>query len=210
MIPQRTFQRLITYRKILEQLTDQGTINTFSVDLAELSGCTAVQVRSDLMCVGYSGSPQNGYIVKELHKKIQALIEPTEGISMALIGIGNLGRAILGYFGRLHPKFNLIAAFDTDENKTNRVICGCKCYPISEIRGVLLPNSVQLGIITVPSSVAQEAANLLSAIGVKGIVNFAPTPIKLPNDIFVENMDITSTFEKVAYFARFQSQGDAQ
>lgn len=205
--PKKTLERLILYRIVLEELQSQGVTNAFSKELAERSGCSAVQIRRDFMFVGYSGNPQKGYVVKELHEKIRQLLEPEAGISMTLMGIGNLGRAILGYFGKLQPKFRVIAAFDSDEQKVDRVIAGCRCYHVKEVNSILRPHNVQLGVITVPSNQAQEAASLLIGAGVKGIVNFTPLRIKTPENVFVENMDITLTFEKVAYFARLQNRG---
>jgi redox-sensing transcriptional repressor len=207
MMPQKSIERIILYSNILEKLQNIGNSNTYSSELADLSGCSAVQVRGDLRCVGYSGNPQKGYIIKDLLEKIKNLLEPDEGITLAIIGIGNLGRAILGYFSTLKPKFKLIAAFDNDEQKVNRTIAGCRCYHVKEINTILQPFKIQLGAITVPRDYAQEAANLFINAGVKGLVNFAPVPIKAPGNIFVENMDITKTFEKVAYFARFQNRG---
>jgi len=207
MTPEKTIKRLIQYRIMLERMERQGITNTFSKEMSEISGISPVQIRRDLMFVGYSGNPQKGYIVKELFEKIRQFLEPEEGISIALVGIGNLGRAILGYFSKLKPKFTVVAAFDNDEAKTGRVIAGCTCYHIREVNTVLRPFNVQLGIITVPTRQAQEAANLLVGAGIKGIVNFAPVYIKTPENIFVENMDITLTFEKVAYFARLRDGG---
>ncbi len=199
---------MIQYRIMLERMQRQEITNTFSKEMSEISNISPVQIRRDLMNVGYSGNPQKGYIVKELYEKICLFLEPEEGITLALVGIGNLGRAILGYFSKLKPKFRIVAAFDNDEHKTSRMIAGCPCYHVKEANTVLRPFNVHLGIITVPTSYAQEAANLLISAGIKGIVNFAPTYIKTPENIFVENMDITLTFEKVAYFARLQNGGD--
>ncbi len=195
------------YRIVLEQNAAKSVTHLFSKDLADQAGSNPAQVRRDLMTVGYNGNPQKGYAVAELIEKIRQLLEPAEGISIALIGIGNLGRAILGYFSSLHQKFKLIAAFDSDEHKVNRVIAGCKCFHVNEIKIVLQPFRIQLGVITVPGDHAQDAADLFINAGVQGIVNFTPRSIKAPGTIYVENIDITQTFEKVAYFARFQNRG---
>ena len=209
MTPRKTLERLIMYRIILEQNAAQGATHLFSKDLADQAGSNPAQVRRDLMEVGYSGNPQKGYAVAELIEKIRQLLEPSEGISMTLVGIGNLGRAILGFFTRLKPKFNLVAAFDTDKNKVGRVITGCRCFHVNEMNGVLVSREVQLGVITVPGSYAQKAADQLLDAGVRGIVNFAPVPIKVPTGIYLENMQMTLTFEKVAYFARMKNSGGA-
>jgi redox-sensing transcriptional repressor len=207
---QKTIERLILYRLLLEQLEMQGTANVYSNQLAELSGNTSAQVRRDLMTVGYLGNPRHGYKISELLKGIRALLEPQQGIAMVVIGIGNLGRAILGYFYPLKPKFNLVAAFDNDEHKINRVISGCRTYPVHEISTVLSGTTIDLGIITVPADQAQAAANVLIRAGIKGLVNFSPAPVKVPEDVFIENMHMTMTFEKVVYFSRLARTGGTQ
>jgi redox-sensing transcriptional repressor len=208
MTPVKALERLILYRTILEQNSARGVTNIFSRELANQTGNNPAQVRRDLMYVGYTGNPQKGYMIGDLLVQINKLLEPKEGITLALIGIGNLGRAIMGYFGGFSRKFRLIAAFDSDEHKVNRVISGCRCHHIRDIGTVLQPHRIQLGVITVPSSAAQDAADLLIEAGVLGIVNFAPLPVKAPASIYIENMDITKTFEKVAYFARLQNRGN--
>jgi len=207
---QKTIERLILYRLLLEQLELQGTANVYSNQLAELSGNTSAQVRRDLMTVGYLGNPRHGYKISELLKGIKALLEPQQGIAMVVIGIGNLGRAILGYFYPLKPKFNLVAAFDNDEHKINRVISGCRTYPVHQISTVLSVTTIDLGIITVPADQAQAAANVLIRAGIKGLVNFSPAPVKVPEDVFIENMHMTMTFEKVVYFSRLARTGGTQ
>lgn len=206
-IPIRTIERIIMYRIILEQVSAKGTTHIFSRELAELAGNTAAQVRRDLMVVGYNGNPQKGYVVNELLSKIKELLEPEDGIAMVLVGVGNLGRAILGYFNRLRPKFNPVASFDTDPNKVGRIIAGCRCYHFNELLSIIKPNTVQIGIITVPETYAQRVTDVLVAAGIKGIVNFAPVPVLVPENVYLENMQIEMTFEKVAYFARLKNRG---
>jgi redox-sensing transcriptional repressor len=165
-------------------------------------GGTAAQVRRDLMCLPNTGSPKNGYNIQQLTAAIDQLLASPSGITMVLVGVGNLGRALLTYFLARRPDFSMLAAFDTDPNKTGRVICGCRCYPVTDLVSVVSPLSVQVGVITVPAGEAQRAADLLVKAHVKGLVNFAPVRLKLPPDSYAENMDIAMTFEKVAYFSR--------
>ena len=210
LTPQKTIERLILYRLLLENLEQQGTANTFSNQLADLSGNTSAQVRRDLMTVGYLGNPRHGYKISELLNGIRTLLEPKQGISMVVVGIGNLGRAILGYFYPLKPKFNLVAAFDNDEHKVNRVISGCRTYPVNQIASVLSGTIIDLGIISVPADQAQGTANLLIRTGIKGLVNFSPAPVKVSGNVYLENMHMTMTFEKVVYFSRLFRTGGTQ
>ncbi len=207
MESQKTIERLIVYKILLEKLLGKGSDNIYSHQLADLSRFTAAQVRRDLMAVGYTGNPKKGYCVSSLLQSIKTHIEPESGVTMVVVGLGNLGKAILKYFSATKKHLTIVAAFDVDEEKINREVAGCYCYHISEIGKVIQKNNVQVGAITVPASKAQKAADLLIIAGVKGIVNFAPTRIKVPQWVYIEYSDITLTFEKAAYFSRKMNRG---
>ena len=209
-VPARTVERLVVYRTLLEGLQVRGKTNIFSNELAQIAGSTPTQVRRDLMVVGYTGNSRNGYRVDDLLKAIRSLLETPGGLTMAIAGIGNLGRALLGYFSLLHPRFKIVAAFDNDENKVGRTISGCRIRQVREMSSELEKASVQIGVITVPADQAQKAADAFVAAKVKGIVNFAAVPLSVPADVWLEDMHITSTLEKVAYFSRMTQQGESK
>jgi len=186
----------------LHGLRDSGVQSVYSHQLASMAGCTAAQVRRDLMAVGYSGTPTRGYDVSALLASIGAHLDAPEGQNAALVGVGNLGRAILAFFAGRRPRLSIVAAFDSDHYKTNRVIQGCRCYPVEDIAQVVRNNRIEVGIITVPATEAQEVADRLVGAGVRGILNFAPAALRVRPDIYVETMDITVSLEKVAFFAR--------
>ena len=120
---------------------------------------------------------------------------------MVLVGIGHLGRALLDFFANRNPKLILCAAFDVNEMRVNRVIHGVRCYAVSKLTEVVKETRAQMGIITVPDSAAQEVASALVEGGVTGLLNFAPVQLRVPNNVFVENLNISTVLEKVAYFA---------
>jgi redox-sensing transcriptional repressor len=202
VIPEKTVARLLTYRSLLQKEAEKGAENIYSHQIANITGGTATQVRRDLMCSGYAGNPKNGYNIQQLTVCIEQLLTSSTGISMVLLGVGNLGKAILTYFQSRKAHFSMLAAFDTDPNKTGRVICGCRCYPLDELVPKISTLQVQVGVITVPANEAQRAADQLIKAQVRGLVNFAPTRIKVPPKVFIENIDMAMTFEKVAYFSR--------
>lgn len=203
MTASKTVERLVVYRLLLEELQARSEVtHVFSGQLAELAGNTAVQVRRDLMAVGLTGSTRNGYPVADLLKAIRALLEPSDGIAIAVAGIGNLGRGLLGYFSLLKPHFRIVAAFDSDENKVNRIISGYRISHVRDLAAVLAGSGVQLGVITVPADHAQHVSDAFVQAGVCGVVNFAPVPLRVPRGVWLEAMHITATFEKAAYFAR--------
>ncbi len=202
MISDKAIARISLYRRLLMDLHKEGREAIFSHDLAAIAGGSAAQVRRDLMAIGYSGSPTKGYIIDELVRSISDFLDCARHQNVALIGIGNLGRAILAYFTNRRPNLKIVAAFDNDEHKVNRVIHGCRCYHTDDLEKILQENDVKLGILTVSASGAQGAAEKLVDAGVKGILNFAPIPLKLPRKIYVENVDMSASIEKVAFFAR--------
>jgi len=187
---------------------DEGVRNVYSHQIAAICGATAARVRRDLMVIGYTGSPIHGYAVKELIESIDLFLDSPEGQRVALVGVGNLGLALLAYFTGRRPKLSIVAAFDKDPEKVNRVVHGCRSYPLSQLREVVGQQRLEIGIITVPAGEAQTVAELLVESGVRGIVNFAPAPLQVPPHVYVEELDVTQALEKAAYFARKSRVGE--
>jgi redox-sensing transcriptional repressor len=202
VISDKTIGRLSIYRRILNRLLSEDVRNVFSHQLAIMAGVTPAQVRRDIMSIGYSGNPNRGYGVIELIESIGHSLDDSEGQNVALVGVGNLGRAILTYFSGRRPKLSIVAAFDNDPRKYDRVIQGCRCYNIERMEDIVRELGITIGAITVPSGEAQKVANALVHSGVKGILNYAPVRIQVPLNVYVEDIDMTMALEKVAYFAR--------
>lgn len=200
--PQRTVARLALYRRLLLRAQDDGKNTLYSHEIGEALGINPPQVRRDLMEVGYLGHPRHGYETAGLLEKLDAYFGMDKGIRMVLVGVGNLGRAILGYFVGKQSHISLEAAFDADPEKAGRVLCGCRCHPVSDIPTVLRGKTVHVGLIAVPAPEAQKTADLLVAAGVRSLVNFAPARLRVPPAVFVEELDVTLGIEKAAYFAK--------
>lgn len=202
MISERTVGRLALYRRIVSQLAAENMAYLHSHELANRAGVTAAQVRRDLMVVGHAGSPNKGYTVTNLLAGLVDFLSGPGGQRLALVGVGNLGQALLSYFvgGRSH--LSIVAAFDVDQKKCGRIICGCRCYAMEELDTVVREERLHLAIVAVPAPAAQKVSDDLVHLGIKGLVNFSPIPIHVPQDIYVENVDLTMSLEKVAYFAR--------
>lgn len=207
MVSKKTIERLIIYKMFCEQLDSQGREHVYSTDLANYTDNKPSQVRRDLMAIGCLGNSKRGYNVVALIRQINDLLKSHEGIHMTLVGVGNLGKAILGYFRLMKPKFSIESAFDIEESKVNRVVAGCRSYPLSDLRATLKGKQVDVGIITVPGAAAQKVADLLIEAGVSGIVNFSPIPVKGTPKVFIENIHMAMTFEKVAFFSKLIEQG---
>ena len=202
LISDKSIGRLSLYRRLLNVLQGEGVRNIYSHQLAVMAGCTAAQVRRDLMAVGYSGSPTHGYEVTRLIESIREFLDAPGGQGVAIVGVGNLGKAILSYFAGRRPNLQIVAAFDSDPYKVNRVIHGCRCYSMENLPDVARGQTIRLAIITVPAQAAQGVADALVQAGIRGILNFAPVRLRVPPHVHVEDIDMTVSLEKVAYFAR--------
>lgn len=201
-LPGKTVERLSEYRRTLLGCLNEKKNFIFSHDLAARLHITAVQVRRDLMLIGYSSVQRKGYDIKELIDTIGSIIDSQSGINVAIVGIGNLGRAVAAYFKGKRSKLNLLASFDTDPQKINRVISGVKCYPHNEMENVIKELGIKILIITVPADYAREIADEAVRFGVKGILNFTTVPLNVPSWVFLEEYDMITSIEKVAYFVK--------
>jgi redox-sensing transcriptional repressor len=124
------------------------------------------------------------------------------GIPTVLVGVGSLGRALLSYFMTGRSNIRILAAFDADPAKTGRSISGCRVHPMTRLQETVRDLTVNCGLITVPGPEAQKVVDALITAGIHGFVNFAPVRLKVPPTVFVENLDVTSSIEKAAFFAR--------
>jgi redox-sensing transcriptional repressor len=201
-LPGKTVERLSEYRRTLLGCLNEKKNFIFSHDLAARLHITAVQVRRDLMLIGYSSVQRKGYDVRELIDTIGNIIDSEEGLNVAIIGIGNLGRAVAGYFKGKRSKLNLVASFDTDLQKINKVISGVKCYPYDEMEKTIKELAIKIVIITVPPDYAKEIAEEAVRFGIKGILNFTTVPLNVPSWVFLEEYDMITSIEKVAYFVK--------
>lgn len=204
-ISEKTIGRLSLYRRMLGKMQAERREYVYSHEIAALSGVTSAQVRRDLMVVGQPGSPNRGYRTDALVESIGRFLDDPNGAKVCLVGAGHLGQAILAYSGGRRPKLSIVAAFDSDPAKAGRQIYGVPCYGVDQIANVVRRDGISVAILTVPADKAQEVANVLIEGGVRGIVSFAPVSLKVPNNIFVEDIDMIMAIEKVNYFALHQN-----
>jgi redox-sensing transcriptional repressor len=201
-LPGKTIERLSEYRRTLLECLRENRNFIFSHDLAARLHLTAVQVRRDLMLIGYSSVRRKGYDVKELIDTISRIIDSETAINVAIIGIGNLGRAVAGYFKGKRSKLSLLASFDNDPQKIDKIISGVKCYPISKMQAVVKELNIRIAILTVPADSAREITEEAVRYGVKGILNFTTIALNVPSGIYLEEYDMITSIEKVAYFVK--------
>ena len=200
--PYKTIERIILYRRILEEQYANGIEYLYSHQLADFTHNTPDQIRRDIMILEYAGTSTKGYEVKSLINCIDEYFDSDKIQKVALVGIGHIGRAILAYFNTQRTKLKIVAGFDNDPLKTNRVISGCRCYNNSELKNVIEEQGISIAVLAVPAESAQCVANLLVDCGIKGFLNFAPIPVKVPGNVFVDRIDITMRLEIIAYFIK--------
>src|SRR6056297_1854617 len=201
-LPEKTIERLSVYRRTLLNCLSRGKEYIYSHELAQLHNITAVQVRRDLMLIGYSTTLKKGYDVKALVDLIGEILDSQAGLNVAVVGIGNLGRAITAYFKGKRSRLQIVAAFDTDTEKINRVISGVKCYSMNDLQEVVNQKNISIVILTVPPENASKVAEALVVSGIKGILNYTSVPVNISSDIILENYDMTTSLEKVAYYVK--------
>jgi len=202
MASARTIERLSVYRRLLGDIDPKRRAGVYSHELAIKAVATAAQVRRDLMEIGFSGRPRTGYDVQGLAAALADYLDAPESEGIALVGVGDLGRALLNYSSGRHPKLHIAVAFDNDTSKTGRVICGCRCHHIRSSRRVIPKQGIRMAILAVPAPAAQSVATRIVDDGIMGLINFTPVRLHLPPEVYVENFDVTVSLEKMAFFTR--------
>ena len=199
-IPEATVSRLSVYSRYLTGVEEQGIINISSGEIAEGVGGTPAQVRKDLAYFGEFGTRGVGYNVKQLNHEIMGILGLKKGWNMILIGAGNLGSALSQYRGFQARGFNIVAVFDNDMNKVGLKLNGLHIYAVNQMAEFVDKNDISIGIITVPSEYAQDIADILvETKSIKGILNFAPVVLTIPEEIEVRNVDLSVNLEVLSY-----------
>jgi len=197
-IPSPSIPRISLYYRALLSLKDKGIIS--SQELSEVTGCSAAQVRKDLTYFGQFGRPGSGYNVEILKTELKNILGIGRDWDVALIGVGNMGSALLAYKGFRGQGFNIKYVFDNDKKKIGRLRQGIKVRSIQELKKAISPQRINLAIVAVPQDAAQDVIDKLVLSGIKAILNFAPIRPKTPKDIEVLNIDLSMELERLTYF----------
>jgi len=154
------------------------------------------------MLIGYSGDLRKGYKIQDLVDLIGQIIDSPSGQRVAVFGLGNLGMALTHYLSGRRENLYIAAAFDVDENKVNQTFEGVPCYGMEKVKEIVAREKVSIGIITVPAEEARATKNLAIEAGVKGILNYTPVPMEVPEELFLEEYDMITSLEKVAFYVK--------
>ncbi len=198
-IPEMTIRRLSVYTRCLQQLEEEGVKTISSQELAERFNLNSAQVRKDLAYFGEFGVRGIGYYASGLKAELQKILGLDREWQVALVGFGNLGSALFNYGGFSRQGFYISAVFDDDPAKAGRAAGSIPILPLRELPREAKAKNLQIGIVAVPAEAAQTVTDRLVAAGIKAILNFAPTRLKVPKDVRLKNVDLSIELETLSF-----------
>ncbi|MCA1830291.1 MAG: redox-sensing transcriptional repressor Rex [Actinomycetota bacterium] len=200
-IPEATVARLPLYLRSLVDLTERGIQTVSSEGLADAAGVNSAKVRKDLSYLGSYGTRGVGYDVEYLVYQISRELGLTQDWNCAIVGVGNLGRALANYKGFGERGFRIVALFDIDAGKIGEdVDGGMKVEDFEDVERIVKERNVSIGIIATPSAAAQKASDRLVSAGVKSILNFAPTVLQVPDDVSLRKVDLSIELQILSFY----------
>jgi len=193
--------RLSLYLRCLTQLDAAGVATVSSSALARDFHLNAAQIRKDLAYFGEFGVRGVGYSVPDLKRHLRSILGLDRRINVAVIGAGNLGLALADYSGFQQEGFNIVALFDTLDDKVGgQSRGGVPIHHVRDLRRIVARHKIRIAVIAVPASAAQQVANAIVATGIKAILNFSPGRLRLPDGVKLKNADLTVTLESLSFF----------
>jgi redox-sensing transcriptional repressor len=198
-VPKGVVTRLSLYLREIRHLLHAGHATTSSSQLGQHLGFSDAQVRKDLADFGHFGQPGVGYRCDELVQAIRGILGTDRQWTVAMVGVGNLGQALLGYKGFASQGFRIVAAFDVDPSIVGQSIEGVPVYGFDRLESVVREQSIELGLVAVPASAAQQVATRLVEAGVAGILNFAPVTLNLPNEVSLVGVDLATELQQLCF-----------
>lgn len=176
-----------------------GSDTVSSSHLADFVGVSDAQVRRDIAALGHLGQRGVGYDALALKLAIRQTLGIDRNWNAVLVGVGNLARALLRYQGFRKQGFEIVALFDSDVSKIGKMVEGLQVLPLEQMAVRVKAANVELGVISVPSDAAQSVADVLVNAGVKGLLNFAPIMLKVPESVSIVSVDLSVQFEQLAF-----------
>ena len=201
-VPILAAERLSVYRKTLEELHSEGTEYVHSHQLAEFVGVTPAQLRRDLASFGSFGNIARGYNVYQLTRTIARILGTDTPQTVALFGVGDLGRSLLAYRGFEERGFHIGVAFDLDAQKIGRVFAGRRCFGLDDIERVVHDYAVRIAVLACRPEGVQRLVERLAKAGVGLFLNFVPKRVVPPPGTHVENIDIAAKLEKLSFIGK--------
>ncbi len=205
-IPRATAKRLPIYYRYLNILLDADKKRVSSTELSEAVKVDSATIRRDFSYFGALGKRGYGYDVETLLAFFKKILNQDTLTNVALIGVGNLGHALLNFNFHKNSNVRISAAFDVKEAIANTVQSGVPVYPMTELKKQLIEQQIEIAILTVPTTVVQKITDDLVDANVKGIMNFTPLRISVPETVRVQNVDLTNELQTLIYFIEHYGQ----
>jgi redox-sensing transcriptional repressor len=199
--------RISRYKNALNRLKALGFVKVFSGNLADAAGVTSSQVRKDFSLFGITGNRRGGYKVDELITNIRKILGKNEQQKVVIVGVGNIGKALLRYKGFESGGIKIMAAFDIDPGKYSRTH-EIPVLPLEDFRGFVQQHDIKIGILSVPEVAAHHVSEIMISAGIKGILNFAPIQLRSATDVVISNINLEVELENLIYFVNVQDKAD--
>lgn len=201
-IPRKTVYRLSIYQRCLQRLKENKVETVSSEALAKVAGVKSTQLRKDLTYFGQFGTRGLGYNVAGLSTAIAEVLGSSRLQPVILVGVGNLGSALLRYGGFQKEGFEIVAAFDSHPVPARVKSLKTALLHAAEITCFIREHHIKMAILTVPAQHAQEAVNEMVVAGIQAILNFSPVVLEVPKNVIVNNVDLAMELENLSYFIR--------
>ncbi len=198
-IPDATVARLPEYLRALTDFAERGTKSVSSEELATAAGVRSTQLRKDLSHLGSYGVRGVGYEVDHLAVEISRALGLSQDWPVAIVGMGNLGRALAAYSGFASGGFHVAALFDDDPTVGGGSVGDVLISPMSDLRRLIRSRKIAIGVITTPAPSAQQVCDAMAAAGVRSILNFAPTVLVAPSGVNVRRVDLSTELHVLAF-----------
>lgn len=199
-ISELTTNRLSVYLRCLNELLEEGTKTVSSDKLAKRFHLNSAQIRKDLACFGEFGVRGVGYYVEELRDQLQKILGLDKNHRVGIIGAGRLGTALTDYYGFTQTNFEVVALFDSDGDKIGEKIGDVEVFDIKNFEKQVKKDRIDVAVIAVPAAFAQNVLEKVTKAGIKAIMNFAPTPLQVDEDVKLKTVDLTISLESLSYF----------
>ncbi|MFL6165709.1 MAG: redox-sensing transcriptional repressor Rex [Ornithinibacter sp.] len=198
-IPEATVARLPGYLRALTSLARDGIASVSSEELASAAGVSSTMLRKDLSHLGSYGVRGVGYDVERLASEITAALGLTQDWPVAIVGMGNLGRALAAYRGFAERGFRVIALLDGDPRVVGESVSGQRVRPMTDLPALVTDDGLAIGVIATPSEGAQQACDDLVEAGVRSVLNFAPAVLAVPDGVVVRKVDLSTELQILAF-----------
>lgn len=198
--PEVVIQRIPLYVRLLNQFQIDGISVASSSEIGSALGMTSAQIRKDLGYFGHFGTQGKGYDCAMLLKELRGILQIDKEWAVALVGVGRLGRAIIGYPGFAPEGFKITAAFDVNTKQVGKAIGGILVQPISELGRTLKSKNIHIAVVAVPTNEAPNIIGNLKECGIRAILNYSSISPKVPNEVKVRNIDPILALQSMTYY----------